>query len=72
MTAKISDVVAGIPGAADSRAVLVDIAVLNGLQLRSASVPEPPTTFWIGVVDPTAVAAELRAVLPHDAVVEVL
>jgi hypothetical protein len=72
VTAKIADVVVGIPGTPDAEAVLVDIDVLNALQLRSAVVPEPPRTLWIGADDPTAVAGELRTALPHDSSVHVL
>jgi hypothetical protein len=70
--ARVTEVVAVIPGARMAEALLVDLAVLDGLRFRSLPLPEVRTSYWIGSDAPAELVTRLRAALPGSANIETL
>ena len=70
--ARVTEIVAVVPGATRAEAVLLDLAVLDGLRFRALALPEVRTRYWIGSDAPGALVPRLRAALPASANVETL
>ena len=68
----VAAVIAGVPGASDAAAVLVDLSALETLQLRTFDEPASFSTLWIGATDPRQVGNALRPVLPGHIEIEVM
>ncbi len=71
-TCVVTGIVPGIPGASSEVAMLMDSAILEGLQLRDDTDPEVPRQFWIRADDPATVAPTLRAELPPQVRIDAL
>ena len=72
ITCRITGIVPGVPGATTEVSVLLDSAVLYGLQLREDPTPETPRQYWIATDQPTAVATALRTELPAQMRIDAL
>lgn len=71
-TARVVGVLDAVPSAPESRAMLIDLAIVRGLQFTATEPVPPAQQLWISTDDPAATAEPARALLPagsriHDA-----
>lgn len=67
LSGTVAGIVPAIPGAPRDDAILLDLTTVQHFQLRTSDVPPVFRDAWVDTDDPSAVAAELRGILPANA-----
>jgi hypothetical protein len=70
LNAQVAGIVPAIPGAPADTALLMDLAVIQHFQLRTATNLTQPRDVWVAADDPAGVAAAVRPDFPANARVD--